>query len=99
MKNFKKINQIINLHRDELKSRFKVKRIGVFGSYARGEQDEKSDIDILVEFYGGGIGYFEFCDLEDYLKKLLKVKKIDLVTRGALKPAIGKCILSEVRYV
>jgi hypothetical protein len=99
MKKIKEINQILNEHRDELKTLFKVKKIGVFGSYVRGEQNEKSDIDILVEFSGDGIGYFAYCDLEDYLKKILKVRKVDLVTKGALKPLIGKRILSEVRYV
>lgn len=99
MKNLKEIKKVIEEHRSELKTRFKVKEIGVFGSYVRGEQDNKSDIDILVDFEGDGIGYFEFCDLEDCLKKLLKARKVDLVTRGALKPIIGKHILSEVKFV
>jgi|SRR5208283_4208607 len=99
MEKLKDIKKIIEEHRSELKTRFKVKEIGVFGSYVRGEQDKKSDIDILVDFDRDGIGYFAFCDLEDYLKKLLKVRKVDLVTRGALKPLIGKHILSEVEFV
>lgn len=99
MKKMKEIKQVINEHKDQLKGQFKVKKIGVFGSYARGEQDKKSDIDILVDFEGDGIGYFAFCDLEDYLKKILKIRKVDLVTRGALKPLIGRHILREVRYV
>jgi len=99
MKNLKEIKKIIEEHRNELKTRFKVKEIGVFGSYVRGEQDSKSDIDILVDFDSEGIGYFAFCDLEDYLKKMLKVRKIDLVTRGALKPLIGRHILGEVKFV
>jgi len=99
MKRIEEINSILSAHRDELKALFKVKKIGVFGSYARGEQNKKSDIDILVEFSGDGIGYFAYCDLEEYLKKILKVKKVDLVTKGALRPLIGKHILSEVKYV
>lgn len=99
MKKLKDVNKILDEHKDELKTRFKVKKIGVFGSYVRGEQDSNSDIDILVSFEGDGIGYFVYCDLEDYLKKILKIRKVDLVTRGALKPLIGRQILSEVRYV
>lgn len=47
-----------------LKQDFKVAEIGIFGSYARGEQKASSDIDILVEFKGNGIGLFKFMDME-----------------------------------
>jgi uncharacterized protein len=80
-----------------LKEKFLVKKIGVFGSYSRGEQTKKSDIDILVEFVEEP-SLFKFMDLEDYLKKLLGVK-IDLVMKDSLKPYIGKHILNEVIYI
>jgi predicted nucleotidyltransferase len=99
MTKLKEVKKVLEDHRTELKTKFKVKKIGVFGSYVRGEQDSKSDIDILVDFDKDGIGYFAFCDLEDYLKKLLKIRKVDLTTRGALKPLIGKHILNEVEFV
>ena len=79
-----------------LKKEFRVKRIGVFGSYSRGEQRKNSDIDILVEFYETP-SLFKFIDLEEFLSQLLK-GRVDLVMKGALKPYIGKKILEEVIY-
>ncbi len=97
MKNLNEIKKILEENKAELRKRFRVKKIGVFGSYARNEQKNKSDLDILVEF-SEPIGLFEFMDLEDYLVDLVGVK-IDLVSKKALKPNIGKQILSEVAYV
>ena len=74
--------------------KFKVKEIGIFGSFARGEQAEASDIDILVEF-SEPISFFTFIDLEDYLSEVLGAK-VDLVSKKALKPHIGKNILEEL---
>ena len=51
--------RILLLHKDDLKEKFKVKTIGVFGSYVRGEQKKKSDVDVLVEFEEP-VGLFEF---------------------------------------
>lgn len=96
----KKIQLIIKSLKDNknrLEDDFNVKQIGVFGSYVRGEQTKKSDLDILVEFKKP-IGLFKFMDLEEYLEKL-SGKKVDLVSKKALKPHIGKHILSEVKFV
>jgi len=98
MEGIKKIKDILDKNKEELKKTYKVKDIGIFGSYARGEQKKTSDIDILVEFEEA-IGLFKFMELEEYLIKILGVKKIDLVTKGALKPYIGTEILKEVIYV
>ena len=57
-------------HKAELRENFKVKTIGVFGSYVRGEQKRSSDVDILVEFEAP-VGLFEFMKLENYLSDLL----------------------------
>ncbi|GAB4388002.1 MAG: nucleotidyltransferase [Thermodesulfovibrionales bacterium] len=97
MKTIDEIRTVIEANREVLESRFKVKAIGVFGSYVRGEQRKRSDIDILVEFKGP-MGLIEFMRLEGYLSELLGMK-VDLVTKGALKPYIGKRILDEVVYV
>lgn len=91
------IKKTLAEHRHELSSEFNVKDIGVFGSYARGEQDKKSDLDVLVTFRKP-IGLFRFIALEYHLEKLIGVK-VDLVSKSALKPRIGKRILSEVVYV
>ena len=91
------IEKIINRHKPELENKFKVKEIGVFGSYVRGEQKRRSDLDILVAFKEP-IGFFEFLDLEEFLKNLLGVK-VDLVSKKALKPIIGSYILKEIVYI
>jgi len=91
------IRAAIEANREVLETRFKVKSIGVFGSYVRGEQRKRSDIDILVEFKGP-MGLIEFMRLESYLSGLLGMK-VDLLTKGALKPHIGRRILDEVVYV
>jgi predicted nucleotidyltransferase len=78
-----------------LKERYQVQTIGFFGSYARGEQNEKSDVDILVEFSEPNtIDLFDFIELEEFLSKQLGIK-VDLVTKGALKPMIKDQILKE----
>ena len=77
--------------------RYGVKKIGVFGSYVRGEQKEKSDIDLLVEFEEP-ISLLDFVALERHLSEIMGVK-VDLVMKTALKPRIGKHILREVVYL
>jgi predicted nucleotidyltransferase len=81
-----------------LRERYQVETIGFFGSYARGEQNQKSDIDILVEFVeGNSIDLFDFIELEDFLTKKLGIK-VDLATKKALKPLIREKILKETIY-
>lgn len=97
MKTIKEITSTLETLKPTLRERFKVKTIGVFGSYVRGEQKQQSDVDVLVEFEEP-VGLFEFMDLEMYLTDLLDVK-VDLVSKKALKPHIGKRILEEVIIV
>jgi hypothetical protein len=97
MKTINDITSALEANREVLETRFKVKTIGVFGSHVRGEQTKRSDVDILVEFKGS-MGLIGFMGLEKYLSELLGIK-VDLVTKGALKPYIGKRILEEVVYV
>ncbi|HEX7482035.1 MAG TPA: nucleotidyltransferase family protein [Candidatus Bathyarchaeia archaeon] len=94
MKNVEAIKRTLFEHKTELREKFKVKNIGVFGSYVRGEQKGSSDVDVLIEF-NDPIGLFEFMKLENYLSDLLGVK-VDLVSKKALKPHIGERILEEV---
>ena len=84
-------------HQTELTSRYGVERTGLFGSYTRGQQTQKSDIDILVSF-SKEIDLFDFIDLREYLEKTLQAK-VDLVMESALKPAISKRVLAEAEYV
>jgi predicted nucleotidyltransferase len=76
-----------------LKDKYKVKTIGVFGSYIRGEQAKESDVDILVEFYET-IDLFTFIELEEFLSETLGLK-VDLVMKDTLKPRIRDNILRE----
>ncbi|MBU0703171.1 MAG: nucleotidyltransferase family protein [Chloroflexi bacterium] len=77
-----------------LAERYEVESLGVFGSYVRQEQCADSDLDLLVTFHEPP-SLLKFIELENYLGDLLGVK-IDLVMKDALKPRIGKRILSEV---
>ena len=97
MKNLSEIKEILAENKELLKKKFKVKEIGLFGSYVRGEQKETSDVDILVEFEETPT-LLEFVELENYLTELLGVK-VDLVMKRALKPTIKESILKEVVYV
>jgi len=95
----KRRNEILKILKQELpylKEKFKVKSIGIFGSYVRGEQTKTSDIDILVEFEAP-VGFFKFIELEDYLSEKLGAK-VDLVTPDALKPLIKPHIMEEAVY-
>ena len=97
MKVLKLIKNILSQHKEELRQKYSVKEIGVFGSCVRGEQRKRSDVDILVEFEEP-IGLFDFMDLEEYLENLLEIK-VDLVYKKTLKPYIGEYILREVVYL
>jgi predicted nucleotidyltransferase len=98
IKTLAEITDILKEHETELKKRYGINEVGIFGSYLRGEAREKSDLDILVEFEQGvDIGLLEFVGIENYLSDLLGVK-VDLVEQSALRPRIGKQILKEVIY-
>jgi len=97
MKTLEEIRETIKLHKEDLKREYGVKAIGIFGSYVRGEQKAVSDIDILIEFERP-VGFVKFLKLEKRISDLLGVK-VDLVTKKALKPYIGRRILQEVQYV
>ena len=93
----KKIEKMVKENKTVLTKQFKVKEIGIFGSVVRGEDKETSDVDILVEFEEP-IGLFKFLELEEYLSDLIG-RKVDLVSKKALKPRIGKHILREVAFL
>ncbi len=77
----------------DLRGRYPIASLGVFGSWVRGEQRADSDLDLLVEF-DGPIGW-EIVTLEDKLSRKLGVR-VDLVPRKGLRPFIGRRILGEV---
>ncbi len=85
----------LRAHLPELRGRHGVRTLGVFGSYARGAQKRRSDVDLLVEFDERPLTLLQVIALEHYLSDLLGVK-VDLVEKSTLKPAIGRYILQEV---
>jgi predicted nucleotidyltransferase len=99
MKSIEHIRKQLEELKPILEEKFQVETIGVFGSYSRGEQTKKSDVDVLVEFTKDAhIGLFKYVDLEIFLSEQLGVK-VDLVAKGGLKPSLKDRILSEVVYV
>ena len=78
----------------ELKKRYPIREMGVFGSWVRGEQTEDSDLDVLVDFHDR-VTLIDVAGLQIELSDALGVE-VDLVMKSALKPRIGQRILSEV---
>nr|WP_321351933.1 nucleotidyltransferase family protein [uncultured Methanoregula sp.] len=89
---------LLRKHEPELKLRFSVAKIGIFGSFARGEERPESDVDILVTFLDGKKTFDNFMGTKYYLEDIFK-RNVDLVTEAALKPLIRDSILQEVVYV
>ncbi|MBW4625116.1 MAG: nucleotidyltransferase domain-containing protein [Brasilonema octagenarum HA4186-MV1] len=97
MKTLEEIRRWLIQHKPVLQERYKVSELGIFGSYARQQQTETSDVDVLVEF-SEIPSLLKFVNLENYLSDNLGVK-VDLVHKGGLKPRIGERILTEVVYL
>jgi len=93
MKTLDQIRQVLQEHKDEFAERFKVSRLGIFGSYARGDHDEESDLDVIVEFTQP-VG-FEFIHLANRLEELVGVK-VDLLTPDSIKANRRESILRNV---
>jgi uncharacterized protein len=93
---FNKIKSLLTSHREEL-SRLGSHHMAIFGSIARNEATEGSDVDILVEF-DSKKGLFGFADLKFYLEEILGCH-VDLVSRRALHPALKTRILSESKEI
>jgi uncharacterized protein len=93
----------IKVQLEELKplllEKYQIETIGVFGSYSRGEQKTKSDIDILVTFIEpNDIDLIDFIEIKQFLTRKLGTK-VDLVKKSALKPIIKDQILEETIYI
>ncbi len=97
VKSVEEVKSILKEHKAEVVRKYRVSEIGIFGSFVRGEQREKSDVDILVTF-SGTLDVFKYLELEDHLKKLLH-RKVDLVRKGAIRPELKKRILKEAVYI
>jgi len=93
MKTFNEIKEILNSHKEELQRKYKVKEMKIFGSYVRNAQRERSDVDILVDFYEVP-DLLKFIEMERYLEEILGVK-VDLVRISVLRPELRNEILNE----
>lgn len=95
MKSVDEIRRILRANHTELKERFHVEEIALFGSYARGDQTDASDLDILVEL-NAPLGW-EFVDLCNHLAELLETN-VDVVTRGSIdrKPLLRHLIEKDL---
>jgi hypothetical protein len=82
MRAIEEIKRILKEHKEEIREKYGVIIVGVFGSYARGKQNETSDVDIIVELERP-IG-LKFYELWDYLENILAIK-VDVLTLSALK--------------
>jgi predicted nucleotidyltransferase len=94
--NKKDIEKILRRNKAILQ-KYKVNKVGIFGSFATGKTKKKSDVDLLVEFEDV-IDLFDFVHLTDEIQKVLKIK-VDLSTPDAIKPYIKPVILREVEWI
>jgi predicted nucleotidyltransferase len=95
----KTINQLKNIlagYKRELREKYHVKELGIFGSYVRGEETQSSDLDIVVELEEP-IG-LEFVTLAEELESLLGLK-VDLISANAIRPRMMELIKEELVYV
>ena len=81
-----------------IRTQFGVTKIGIFGSFARGEQTLKSDVDVLVDFAQGCATLHNFIGLADYLEALFK-RKVDLLTVGGIDKYLRPCVEAEVIWI
>lgn len=98
MKNLKSIEKSLSRHRDELRRKFGVIQLAVFGSYAESKPRKRSDLDILVEFEQGHKTFDNYMDLKFFLENLLSIR-VDLVLKSALKEELKERILDQAIYV
>ena len=104
MKTIEEVRKVLAGHKEELKEKFKVKRLGIFGSYARNEQREDSDLDLLIAFEDEkSIVGFEFIgcmmDLEEFLENTLGIKVHLATERQAIYPNKWEYVKKDLIYV
>ncbi|MCL6099089.1 MAG: nucleotidyltransferase family protein [Bacteroidetes bacterium] len=96
MKNLNEIKKILKKNKTYLRKKYSVEEIGIFGSFSRGNQNSRSDIDLMVSLKKP-LG-LEFVDLSLELQTILN-HKVDLVSKNALKKRMLVAIKDEVIYV
>ena len=94
MKDLEEIKKILKKELSYLKEKYKVKKLGIFGSYIRGENKKGSDIDILVEF-DNDADLFDLIGLSLYLEEKIQ-QKVDIIPWKSIRNEIKKTVLREV---
>ncbi|MEJ5166847.1 MAG: nucleotidyltransferase family protein [Thermoanaerobaculia bacterium] len=92
------IIEFLKEKREYLYKEFGVVKIGIFGSYSRNEQNQVSDLDIVVDFEDGKKNIHNFLNLKRFLEKQLSIK-VDLATESSIKSSIKKYVLQDLIYV
>jgi hypothetical protein len=92
------IIKTLKAHKGEL-AQLGVRNVGLFGSYLRDEQSQKSDIDLLIDFVPEDENIDNYMAAYDILELLFKNERVEIVTKNGLSPYIGPKILKEVLYV
>jgi predicted nucleotidyltransferase len=92
------IIKALKFHKPEF-SKFGVQNIGLFGSYLRNEQSDKSDIDLLIDFEPEKENFDNYMAVYDMVENIFRDQRIEIVTKNGLSKYIGPKILKEVIYV
>jgi len=87
------INKILPIIKE-----YNISYAAIFGSYARGEETKNSDLDLLVSF-SKPVSYFDIIEIEEKIAQKVKIKKVDLVTKKALHPAIKKYVDKDLKVI
>ena len=94
MMDLAEIKEVLRKNKDVIAKEFKAEIVGIFGSYARGEQKKESDVDIIVRFREGAT-LFDLVGLADFIEEKLGIKA-DVVSERAIRPELKERILKEV---
>lgn len=92
------IIQTLKFHKPKF-TKLGVENIGLFGSYLRNEQSDKSDIDLLIDFHPEKENFDNLMAVYDMFENIFKNQKIEIVTKNGLSKYIGPRILKDVMYV
>lgn len=94
MKKLKQIQSLLASSKAEMRRKYNVIELGIFGSYARGRQRKSSDLDILVKF-SRNASLFDFVGLGNFLEEKLKIK-VDVVSERGIRPELKGNIVKDV---
>ena len=97
MRSLEEIKEPLRKLYPEIRQKYRVSKLGVFGSYVRAEQREDSDLDLLVTFHDPP-SLFKYLELENLISDALGIK-VDLVMEDAIKPNMKERILREVEII